>query len=131
MNIRLSNTWIFFIRLMGVWWSQILPLCRMNEFARNANSMIFTNNLLMGYIFAICVKLLQQHFWYSHQYENWCCWWVTMHFPCQNTLLISLVETPRKKIYAKIFQWKNAYDWIPWRFESFWYFPLESNWGTC
>ncbi len=49
----------FFIRLMGVWRSQILPFCSINEFAPNANLVIFTDNLLMGCIFAIYVKLLQ------------------------------------------------------------------------
>ncbi len=40
-------------------------------------------------------------FWYSHQYHNWGCWWSTMHFQCQNSLVVFLGQTPRNDFMAK------------------------------
>ncbi len=43
-------------------------------------------------------------------------------FPCSNS---------KKRILWQNILVKKCLYWAPWRFESFWYFPFESNWGTC
>jgi hypothetical protein len=63
----------------------------------------FVKFLVKVSIYAICVKLVQHALLIFTSIPQLRLLWSTMHFPCQKSLVVSLVQTPISRFYGKIF----------------------------